>query len=94
MFIQSISNNQVEANNQTIFDSRNNKENKNNIKLERAIKMYKKGHPIVIKFIQKNKKDIEAVPYQLEDDTLFCEQEGKIIQLSLSQIKDIIIVRI
>ena len=63
MFIQSISNNQVEANNQTIFDSRNNKENKNNIKLERAIKMYKKGHPIVIKFIQKNKKDIEAVPY-------------------------------
>ena len=95
LFIDSVQT-KTKAKNQTTFDSREKIEDNqvffNMKKLKNIIEMYNKNKPVVCRIITPN-KEIEGIPFKLNNNTLYVLVDKETHTFDLSKLQDIEIVR-
>ena len=106
MFIHTISTPVTSISSKNYYDSRDkvsrtiNISNKDTIdimllnKIKNIVQMYKQGTSVPCLTETKNNYSIEGIPYQIEQDMLYINNNNEIIKIKLKEILDIIILKI
>lgn len=63
-------------------------------KIQNIVQMYKLEHPIPTIIETVNNESYEGIPFKIEDDILYVNQEEQIIEIKLDDIKDAIILKV
>lgn len=63
-------------------------------KIQNIVQMYKLEHPIPTIIEINNNESYEGIPFKIENDMLYVNQDEQIIEIKLDDIKDAIILKI
>lgn len=63
-------------------------------KIQNIVQMYKLEHPIPTIIETNNNESCEGIPFKIENDMLYVNQDEQIIEIKLDDIKDAIILKI
>ena len=63
-------------------------------KIQNIVQMYELEHPIPTIIETNNNESYEGIPFKIENDMLYVNQDEQIIEIKLDDIKDAIILKI